>query len=208
MRNMIKEALAATLSTTNTNVSGLVFDLEFLKNKIQDTPLTAVSMVAGSSTIFLGAFSQEQLDEGSHESAATVRLEELEAYANAQKTEWFIDLIIRAAEAAHEANRVYCESIGDHSQVRWGGAPDWQQESAVKSVLFKLENPAAEAEDMHESWCAVKEADGWVHGDKKCADKKTHPCLVAYADLSAEQQAKDSLFSAVVAPFLPARSEY
>lgn len=100
------------------------------------------------------------------------------------------------AAAAHEANRLFCIAIGDNSQVHWEDAPEWQRASAVAGVQSALNG--ATPEQQHESWCAYKVADGWVHGPTKDADAKTHPCLVPYAELPPEQRAKDSLYQAVV----------
>lgn len=47
------------------------------------------------------------------------------------------------AKICHEANRAYCQALGDNSQVPWGEAPDWQKQSAVKGVEFHLSNPEA-----------------------------------------------------------------
>jgi hypothetical protein len=47
---------------------------------------------------------------------------------------------------------------------------------------------------MHENWTKDKVADGWVYGEVKDAAAKTHPCLVPYDQLPANQRFKDSLF--------------
>ena len=52
----------------------------------------------------------------------------------------FID-VTATARICHEVNRAYCASIGDSSQVSWDEAEDWQRDSAVKGVLFAIENP-------------------------------------------------------------------
>jgi len=46
----------------------------------------------------------------------------------------------QVARVAHEANRAYCESIGDTSQVRWEDAPQWQRDSALKGVQFHADD--------------------------------------------------------------------
>lgn len=102
------------------------------------------------------------------------------------------------AKVCHEANRVYCESLGDNTQHAWHGAEAWQQESAVKGVEFCQANPAAPPSANHESWLAVKKADGWKYGEVKDAEKKEHPCFVPYDQLPVEQQKKDALFKAIV----------
>ncbi len=100
------------------------------------------------------------------------------------------------ASICHEANRAYCLTQGDTSQVGWADAPDWQRESAELGVSVAI--GGASPEQLHESWLAQKAKDGWVYGPVKDADKKTHPCCVPYAELPAGQQRKDALFQAVV----------
>ena len=103
------------------------------------------------------------------------------------------------AKVCHEANRAYCAGLGDFSQPAWEDAPDWQKTSAVKGVEFNIENPDAPASASHDSWLAVKEAEGWKFGPVKDPEKKEHHCYVPYGELPVEQQKKDALFKAVVA---------
>ena len=102
------------------------------------------------------------------------------------------------AEYAHEANRIYCESIGDTSQRHWAEAPQWQKDSAVAGVKMHIDNPDATPEDSHESWSAHKIADGWTYGDVKDEVTKTHPCLVSYGELPENQRIKDTVYSCLV----------
>ena len=102
------------------------------------------------------------------------------------------------ARVAHEVNRAYCQAIGDDSQPVWAEAPKWQVDSALLGVRLHLDNPDAGPEASHESWMKQKLDDGWGWGETKDADEKTHPCLVSFADLPQEQQAKDYIFRAVV----------
>lgn len=106
--------------------------------------------------------------------------------------------VLHIARACHEVNRVYCQALGDTSQPPWEEAPEWQQNSAVLGVRTRLEWPTLTPREMHEGWSAQKLRDGWKWGPVKDVVKKEHPCLVPFEELSAEQQAKDTLFSAVV----------
>ena len=101
------------------------------------------------------------------------------------------------ARVAHEVNRAYCESIGDNSQVSWEEAPRWERDSAINGVVLHLNNDTT-PEDSHAAWVKQKKQDGWVYGDEKDADKKTHPRMVPYDQLPQEQRVKDYLFKAVV----------
>lgn len=102
------------------------------------------------------------------------------------------------ARVAHEVNRAYCQSIGDHSQLPWECAPVWQKESAVNGVEFHQKNQYAPASASHENWSRIKIEDGWKYGPVKDVEKKEHPCLVPFDHLPLEQQVKDYLFRAVV----------
>lgn len=110
------------------------------------------------------------------------------------------------AKVCHQANKAYCESIGDMSQKDWDDADPWQRSSAITGVEFILSNPTATPESQHQAWYKHKEADGWMYGPVKDAGKKEHPCMLPYDMLPKEQRLKDSLFQAVVkslAPSLP-----
>jgi len=115
------------------------------------------------------------------------------------------------ARICHEANRAYCAAIGDHSQVDWDSASDWQKDSARDGVLFHIqtlekgERPLPSA--SHENWLAQKQKDGWKYGPIKDADKKEHPCFVAYDDLPVERKAKDYIFAGVVEAFFIAQQK-
>lgn len=102
------------------------------------------------------------------------------------------------ARIAHETNRALCTAFGDHSQVAWEDAPDWQRESALAGVDLHLDNPSAGPQAGHEAWMAHKLADGWTYGPVKDPETKKHPCLVPFDHLPPEQQAKDYVFRAVV----------
>lgn len=106
------------------------------------------------------------------------------------------------ARMAHEVNRAYCKAIGDQSQKPWADAPQWQRDSAIKGVELHLSGDYG-PEASHESWVREKEANGWTYGPVKDEVAKTHPCFLPFGVLSKEQQAKDFIFTAVVAGFKP-----
>lgn len=114
------------------------------------------------------------------------------------------------AQMCHEVNRVYCESIGDTSQNIWDLSPGWQQTSAIRGVIFHLNQyvkgvpvpPSA----SHDSWLREKAAEGWKYGPVKNPDAKEHPCFVPYNQLPVAQKLKDYLFGAVCTAFFNAHS--
>lgn len=102
------------------------------------------------------------------------------------------------ARICHEANRAYCQTIGDNTQVGWDEAEQWQRDSASKGVEYHLANPGSRPSDSHNSWLEEKERTGWKYGPVKDAEKKEHPCFVPYEQLPDEQKAKDYVFLAIV----------
>lgn len=104
----------------------------------------------------------------------------------------------RIARVCHEVNRAYCAALGDFTQAPWESAPLWQRDSARAGVRMHLEHPDASPAASHESWMAQKVADGWVRGDAKDPERKTHPCIVSFSELPVAQQAKDFIFRGVV----------
>ena len=105
------------------------------------------------------------------------------------------------ARTAHEVNRAYCISLGDLSQPEWKDAPEWQKSSARNGVQFHIDNPEALPSDSHENWLKQKVSEGWIWGEIKDAEKKTHPCCIPYDQLPESQKTKDALFIAVVHSF-------
>lgn len=106
--------------------------------------------------------------------------------------------ILNIAIACHEANKSWCEANGDTSQSHWADAEQWQRDSAVNGVKFKLNNPDAGHDAQHNSWMKEKVDAGWVYGEVKDAEAKTHPCIVPFEQLPEFQQKKDALFCAIV----------
>lgn len=101
------------------------------------------------------------------------------------------------ARVCHEVNRAYCQALGDNSQPDWDDAPEWQRSSARMGVdLHMMGDFGPEA--SHVSWMQQKLNEGWKFGPVKDPAKKEHPCMVPFADLPREQQAKDFIFRAVV----------
>ena len=109
------------------------------------------------------------------------------------------------ARTCHEANRAYCQSLGDNSQQPWEQSPEWQQSSALNGVHFHLthlrKGQNAPPSASHDSWLEQKRVEGWKFGPIKDAEKKEHPCFIKYGELPVQQKAKDYLFAAIVKAF-------
>lgn len=106
----------------------------------------------------------------------------------------------QVAKICHEANRVFCEFLGDLSQTSWEMAPLWQKNSAIDGVNFHRQNPDAGDAASHNNWMEHKLKEGWVYGPVKdpAANPPTHHCLVPFEELPPEQQLKDKMFRTLV----------
>jgi len=104
--------------------------------------------------------------------------------------------IERIARICHEANRAYCESIGDQTQEPWETAQRWQKDSAIEGVHNAL--TGASPEQSHENWMKAKIQAGWTWGVVKDPDAKTHPALLPYAQLPDDVKLKDEIFITIV----------
>jgi hypothetical protein len=102
----------------------------------------------------------------------------------------------------HEANKVLCESQGDNSQEHWNEAPGYNHQSATLTVRALFKNPDLTPSDLHDIWMDGKKADGWSYGETKDRDKKTHPSMIPYADLSALEKYKDRLVLNIVLSYI------
>jgi hypothetical protein len=111
--------------------------------------------------------------------------------------------LVKIAQACHEGNRAICQRHGDNSQSSWEDAPEWQKKSAINGVLHVIDalnrGETPKPEDSHNNWLKEKEATGWRYGKVKDVDKKTHPCMVPYEELSVVQRSKDETFIDTVA---------
>jgi len=185
---------------TPTDIDGMVKEHFFTRSAGSTLTFCEVTLhngctVFGTANVIDPVYFSEEIGRDVAFSNAKNKLWELEGYAIKRD---LTQLVHKAAEAAHEANRVYCEAMGDMSQPKWVEAPEWQKASAIVGVKAIARNPDQTPEQSHESWLAHKKADGWVYGPVKDPEVKEHPCMVPYAELPASQRVKDALFTSVV----------
>jgi len=102
------------------------------------------------------------------------------------------------AEICHEVNRAYCQANGDYTHNSWRLSRKELKDSVISGVETHVKNPGFTPEQSHESWLKFKEERGWVFGEVKDFDKKTHPCMRPYRELPLDQRVKDEMFTAIV----------
>jgi hypothetical protein len=113
------------------------------------------------------------------------------------------EILARACHAAWYAYTVL--GLQENGEM-WHDAPEWQKDSIRKAIDF-WDNCLSRSAQIgtideliirlsplsHENWMKDKAADGWVYGEAKDSEKKTHPCMVPYNDLPETQQIKDEV---------------
>ena len=106
--------------------------------------------------------------------------------------------VLQIAMVCHQANKAWCEANDDNSQKDWQEAEDWQRESAITGVIYRIGNPNKSYDAQQNAWLEDKKKDGWVYGEVKDTEAKTHPCMVSFEELPEFQKKKDALFCAIV----------
>lgn len=66
-----------------------------------------------------------------------------------------------------------------------------QLESLLDGIRFQDEHPDNTPEQNHDNWMRMKIEQGWVFGEVKDFEKKTHPDLVQFNELPEIEQRKD-----------------
>lgn len=101
------------------------------------------------------------------------------------------------AQVAHNINQALRGAIGEAVEP-WADASPEHKASILAGVDMHIANPDTDPETAHDAWLLQKTSEGWTFGEVKDAEAKTHPCMLPYADLPADQKIKDHLFRAVV----------
>jgi hypothetical protein len=66
-----------------------------------------------------------------------------------------------------------------------------QYNSLLDEIEVMLKNPSITPEANHENWMRKKTEQGWVYGETKDFEKKTHPDLVPFNELPEIEKRKD-----------------
>lgn len=107
---------------------------------------------------------------------------------------------IRIAELCHNVNRTYSASLGEDVPPEWHMLSSEARLDMIEGVKFIFQTNKT-PEQIHEYWMKQKIQNGWVYGEEKNEEKKTHNYLVPYSELSNAQKTKDNLFKTICSFF-------
>lgn len=66
-------------------------------------------------------------------------------------------------------------------------------QSLINGTKIALENPDITPEENHNIWMKCKKEQGYVYGEHLDVEKKTHPSMVPFEELSKVEQVKDEM---------------
>ena len=102
----------------------------------------------------------------------------------------------RIARSVHFLMAAFAVYHGEKDQVAWKDLDVDRRIVVKQNVMATLQG--ATPEDLHDAWVYALEEAGWVYGETKDPEAKTHPCLVPFEELPDYQKEKDFLFQAAV----------
>ena len=76
------------------------------------------------------------------------------------------------------------------------------KDSTIQGIKAFFANPQITPEEQHKLWFNSKIEEGWVYGEDKNLENKTHPCLIAYENLPEVQKKKDKAFQEILKPYV------
>lgn len=65
--------------------------------------------------------------------------------------------------------------------------------SLMKGTEYVLNNPSTTAEENHNIWIEAKKTQGYTYGDVLDVEKKTHPSMIPFENLSDVEKRKDEM---------------
>ena len=102
---------------------------------------------------------------------------------------------VEVAKECHNANNALMVANGEvENPSDWDELDHHQKYVNIDSVSKILANPDITAENIHDVWMKNKMIDGWVYGEVKDAEKKTHPLICPFDEMNPIDKMKDQIF--------------
>jgi len=111
--------------------------------------------------------------------------------------------IEQAAIVINETLRGWRLAIGDEEIATWPEADEAQREIHRASIEWYLDSPMSSPRAFHDQWVGWMVLNGWTYGPQRCTEKRRHPLIRPWAELSRLQQTKTHLCVAVMMVIAP-----
>jgi hypothetical protein len=99
--------------------------------------------------------------------------------------EWTAEGIARIAWEANRALQIADDE--DWPDEPWDGAPEWRKNITVGTVVL-VRGGYISAEQAHEHWAHSMKLMGWTWSHEKNLERKKHPSLVPWDELTPRAQ--------------------
>lgn len=109
--------------------------------------------------------------------------------------------IEQIARTCHSVHAAYMLQF-NRSTIAWEFADGAHRETVRDSVTKIIHGEIRSAEEAHDNFVERKLADGWTYAETYSTELKTSPRLRLFGLLSAQEQAVDHIFFAVVKSFV------
>ena len=109
------------------------------------------------------------------------------------------DLTERRAQFVYDAARLAADAANAPIVPELWADREGPFKAQFREVIARQCGPDRKhsPEELHEDWVKAYEAMGWVYGETRCTEKKTHPNMVPYWDLGQLERDKDAVFVAL-----------
>ena len=109
------------------------------------------------------------------------------------------ELTVRGiASVCQETLKAYTRAVGLHHESAWSLVIPEDRVFADRLIGTLLDHPAWMPYQIHNEWCDRMEASGWKYGPEKNTEKRTHPLLVEWSELTKQQQCYWFLYRSTV----------
>ena len=110
-----------------------------------------------------------------------------------------MDLTERRAKFVYDAARLAAQAANAPIiPLSWEQREELFKEQFRKVIERQCGNQRSNSpEELHENWMQAYFAMGWVYGPEYNREKKTHPDLIPYAELTQLERDKDAVFIAL-----------
>jgi hypothetical protein len=104
-----------------------------------------------------------------------------------------ISKLERAAITAHEVWAAFTRFSQGRDTDKWVDLCDASRDSTRHDVRLIINGVVSSPKELHIHWMGVLRGNGFSYGPRLDPEKRKHPCMRAYEELSSEDRCKNVL---------------